>query len=277
MTRSKLKGVVVRQMDEGLRLAKAKYFRAVRLAARGLKSERGPWLIARGIAPALFESWADEQESRWKIAYEDERGSVLLYGDPSRVHETAAGYFNDLIQTQLIKAALSVGGVASMEAAGDALVSAASPLFRLVNSNKEPDFSRTPRDRMDAAPTLVGEIAYHNESYAELKRELTRWTARPDLAQMCVGLNINDEAQGASVDPYLTLVCKRYQQPHVTVTFGKGSQCSSAGLQQYQFAIPMDVLFAGSNLRTLFGQQAVLHIDLFKLRTLIKDLLVASS
>ena len=81
---TRLKGIVVKQMVQGLK-AKDGNLTSVKLAARGLKSEHGPWVVAQSITPALFKIWSVrsvKQASRWKIAYEDEEGAVLLYGDP---------------------------------------------------------------------------------------------------------------------------------------------------------------------------------------------------
>ncbi len=267
-----LSGVVVTQMDQGLLKAKDAYFTSVKLAAQGLESEHGPWIVAQGITPALFEMWSAKQESRWKLAYETDRGRVLLYGDPSRVHENTGAFISDLIVFAVEDAGLEAGGMAGRNAARRALVPAASPLCQLVSSSKEPDFSRTPRDCMQHNPTLVGEVAYMNESFPELKRELTRWTARHDLAQMC----INTGPQGAALDPHLTIVWKHHQQQHQQLAFGRGSACVSAVLPQYQFRIPMDALFARSSLRSLFGEREHISIDLCEIRTLITESLASS-
>ena len=51
-------GAIYKQMDQGLLEAKDDYFTSVKLAAQGgLKAERGPWVVAKGITPALFEKW----------------------------------------------------------------------------------------------------------------------------------------------------------------------------------------------------------------------------
>lgn len=273
---TRLSGVVVKQMDQGLLKAKDDYFTSVKLAARGLEADHGPWVVAQGISPALFEMWSAQQESRWKLAYETDRGRVLLYGDPSRVHENTGAFISDLIVFAVEDSALEAGGIAARNAARRALVPAASPLCQLVSSSKEPDFSRTPRDCMQHNPTLVGEVAYMNESFLELKRELTRWTARHDLAQMCIGVHINTGPQGAALDPHLKIVWKYHQQQHQQLAFGRGSACVSAVLPQYQFRIPFDALFARSSLRSLFGQRQHVSIDLFEIRTLIRESLASS-
>lgn len=270
-----LTGRVVTQMDKGLSKAKESYFAAVKQASQGLKAETGPWVVARNIPAALFEIWSIRQESRWKLAYENDGGVVLLYGDPSRVHENTAGVITKLILYAVEDAAEEAGGIAARNAARKSLAPAASPLCHLVSSRKEPDFSQTPDDCLQYNPTLVGEVAYHNESFPELKRELTRWTARQDLAQMCIGININDEPVGAADDPYLTIVWKYHRQPHEQLAFGKNTACTSVGLPQYQFPISLDLLYARSNLRGVFGQQNHISIDLFEVRTLIQKTLVA--
>lgn len=53
--------VVVKQMDKGLQEAKDSSFKAVKLAAQGLESENGPWVVAQGVAPSVFEMWSAKQ------------------------------------------------------------------------------------------------------------------------------------------------------------------------------------------------------------------------
>ena len=55
---TRLSGVVVKQMDQGLLKAKDEYSTSVKLAARGLEADHGPWVVAQGITPALFEMWS---------------------------------------------------------------------------------------------------------------------------------------------------------------------------------------------------------------------------
>ena len=83
-------------------------------------------------------------------------------GYRSRVH--IARFSSELIAFALEDAGLEAGGIAGRNAARRALVQARS---------KESEFSRTPRDCMQHNPTLVGEVAYTNKSFQDLKRELT--------------------------------------------------------------------------------------------------------
>ncbi|DBB01025.1 TPA: hypothetical protein ACH3X1_000925 [Trebouxia sp. C0004] len=146
-------------MDEGLKLAHHKYFKAVVTAARGLKSHPGPSVVASGIPPALFEAWSGKQESRWKLAYETVGGRVLVYGDPSRVHDK-----------QLDQRSRCRGRWHRREDCGE----------DIFGSGRQSSLSVY-------SPTLVGEVAYVNEYSQELQRELTGWTATDDLAQMSSG------------------------------------------------------------------------------------------
>ena len=186
-------GVTVKQMDKGLQKGKDSYFASVKLAAQGLESQRGPWVVAEGVAPGLFEMWSAKQESRWKLAYKDEGGIILLYEDPSPVHEGTSGVIAQLILLELMRA----GG---LDAGGKAMRLLRTPICQLVNSRKQPDFK--PKDCKQYSPTLVCELAYQNESMEELRRELSRWTAREDLAQMCFGVFINTKTGGAALDQW---------------------------------------------------------------------------
>lgn len=271
----KLTGVVVKQMDEGLEKAKDSYFKSVKRAAQGLSSEYGPWVVAKDIPPGLFEVWSGKQESRWKLAYEDKGGYILLYGDPSPVHEGTSGLISQLIILELAGAGLEASGSAGFKAGGKAVKQSPSPLCQLVDSRKEPDFALKPSDCKQYNPTLVCEVAYKNESTVELRRELTRWTAREDLAQMCIGICVQTDSRVAALDPYLTIVWKCHGSRHQQLPFGKGSACTAADLPQFQFRIPFNKLFARSNLAQQFGQRDHIAFDLFEVRQEIKDILVA--
>lgn len=268
---AKLTGVAVKHMDTGLQKAKDSYFKAVWLAAQGLESEYGPWVVAEGIAPGLFEMWTAQQESRWKLAYENDGGIILLYGDPSPVHESTSGYISKSIIGKLTQA----GG----EAGTDSIDYSPSPLCQLVNSQKEPDFAFQPSDCAENKPTLVCEVAYENESMTELRRELSRWTEREDLAKMCIGVHVNTHRAGAEQDPYLTLFWKYSGSRHHCSTFGRGTACVALDLADYQFPIPFNALFAQSHLDLvqLFGHRDHVTVDLFKVRQIIIKKLIASS
>lgn len=263
-------GVVVEQIDLGLQKAKDSYFESVKLAAQGLDPEYGPWVVAEGITPGLFEMWIAKQESRWKLAYEDDDGGViLLYGDPSPVHEGTSGFISKSMIGKLTQA----GG----EAGTDSVDFCPSPLCQLVNSQKEPDFAFQPSDYVQCKPTLVCEVAYMNESMIELRRELSRWTEHEDLAKMCIGVHINTRGTSAAQDPYLTLFWKHPGSRHDQLSFGRGTACIASDLDEYRFRIPFDSLFAQSTLDLvqLFGQCNHVTVDLFKVRQVIIKKLVA--
>ena len=266
----RLTGVVVRQMDQGLQKAKDKYFKSVKLAAEGFDSEYGPWVVAEGIASGLFEMWSAKQQSRWKLAYEDEGGIVLLYGDPSPVHEGTSGFISKSIIGKLT--------MAGQEAGTDSVSYAPSPLCQLVNSRKKPDFAFCPSDCLEHNPTLVCEVAYGNESMVELRREMSKWTARQDLAQLCLGIFVNTYPEGADLDPYLTILQKSHGCRHKQLSFGRGSACTALNIPQFQFRIPFDKLFARSSLDLVhvFGQRNHITIDLFKVRKEVERRLIAT-
>lgn len=81
--------------------------------------------MAKAISPDSFEKWNAEHESHWKLAYENEGGIVLLYGDPSLVHEN--------------QQKLSWGADNGQEAGMDLTRFAFSPLCQLGSSKKRPD------------------------------------------------------------------------------------------------------------------------------------------
>lgn len=63
------------------------------------------------------------------------------------------------------------------------LGSGASPRVALSFRNKEPDFAWIPADlaAMDAAPSVVLEVAVFNESETELLNEGSEWLDLPDV------------------------------------------------------------------------------------------------
>ena len=149
------------------------------------------------------------------------------------------------------------------------------PWCQLVNSKKEPDFSFKPSDCLQHNPTLVGEVAYQNESFSELKRELRIWTEREDLAKMCLGIHVNTRPRGSALDPYLTMLWKYHGSRHEQLAFGKGTACTSANLPQFMLRVPFNKLFARSQLVNLFGRRDHISIDLFKVRQQIQAVLLA--
>lgn len=82
----------------------------------------------------------------------------------------------------------------------------------------------------------------------ELRRELSRWTAHKDLAQMCFGIFVYTEPAGAALDPYLTMVWKSYGSSRQQLCFGKGTMCRAPSMPQFHFKSPFDNLFARSGL-----------------------------
>lgn len=255
-------------MDAGLVLAQQNYHRSVEAAAKEKAVEHGPWLVADNIDPCLFEALSLKQESRWKLAYEDFGGRVLLYGDPSPVHENTAGIFSQLIVLALDRLKPDNNG-------GETVTSAASPLRQLVDSRKEPDFSLTPSDCLTCTPTIVGEVAFRNESLPQLQQELTQWTARRDLAQMCIGIFIKTPRH-VRQDPFLTIWWKTQQGRHQFLHFGRNTRCTKLGLLRYMFDTPLHLIFANSSLGSIFEGLDKVSVDLFKLRRKIKQTMIAN-
>lgn len=257
-----------KQLDQGLVIAKQRYFSAVEAALHGNKLEHGPWLVAEDIPPELFTKWNNKREARWKLAHEGDGGRVLLYGDPSLVHETAAGYFSQMVLLDLMNKAGSAGA--------HSILMSASPLLHVVDGQKEPDFTLTPRDCLHFTPTVILEVAFRNESLHTLQQELYTWTARQDLAQLSIGIHIQT-SKIAVQDPYLTILWKSPGKRHQHLHFGKGTQCSRPSIPKYMFRIPFKLLFANSKLANTLNGQDCVSIDLFEMRETLQQAMAAQT
>jgi hypothetical protein len=61
-------------------------------ANRGEEFELGPWIVAIDVPRIIFDAWVLSVSGVWKLAHTNEKGRVLLYGDPSPPHAQAAGW-----------------------------------------------------------------------------------------------------------------------------------------------------------------------------------------
>lgn len=107
----------------------------------------------------------------------------------------------------------------------------------------------------------------------ELRREVSRWTAREDLAQMCFGIFVNTKPGGAALNPYLTMVWKSHGSRQQQLCFDKGTTCRAPNMPQFHFKLPFDKLFARSGLVNVFGHSTHISMDLFEVREEIQDIL----
>lgn len=145
--------------------------------------DRGPWLVSKGVSPAAYDT------------------SILLYGDPSEIHECASGY----IYASLVR---------QLGDAGKTLDIMNSPAYPLRTRIKEADVTVTPEALN--FPTLVCEVAYSNENLGELYRELAEWV-EPGKARVALGIKIQDARGRIRRAPTLYFIL--HQNEHDPITY----------------------------------------------------------
>lgn len=74
---------------------------ALKQADLGLQHDPGPWIVAKGVQRAVFDTWAHAVPAVWKIAYRENGEVILFYGDPCPVRGIAASWFLSEIPVKL--------------------------------------------------------------------------------------------------------------------------------------------------------------------------------
>lgn len=245
-------------MDIELQRVLREYEDARVRADKGLPHRSGPWLVRDGVSRVLFEAWSDRVEAHWKLEYRDADASVWFYGDPTKMHEAVAGWFRAMLQEALRAIVADVV---------EHIVFSGSPRYQISTGLKEPDFALYHEDNTrSASASLVGEVAYENESLTKLVREVSAWVTGPNAARMCIGVKIV-KPRGAQRQATLTLVTQMRGQPApVTLAFGRGSRCTRAGLPAYQLAVPVDAIYDGAPRPAGTQPGAAVSLDLWSLR-----------
>ena len=253
--------------------ARQLYEVACQAAAQGKHYPPGPWIVAKNVSPELFDTWFEHQEQRWHLALDIPpgrvKGTVLLYGDPSPVHEFTAGALRDMIFDE-ITGALPQGVKASRF-----IKSASSPRYTLLNGGrKEPDMAIKPKGTpAQTVAALVGEVAYRNEDLLRLRAELRDWTAGQTMARLCIGVLIYDRTRSYStLNPRLLFLWKRRGQNTQLIDFGKDAHppCVQPNMPQYRFTIPLVDIF-GAHIPAPLNNVPSISLDLYDLKTSILE------
>lgn len=159
-------------MDQGLVRAIARYRQA---SDDARVAEDGPFLVATGITRFAFERWCTTRNNKWQLHWSRPAQKVWLYGDCSPLHTMASSYFPMMTGHGLPAGAL------------DRVTIQGSPTISIPDGLKEPDFTIRPREAR--LPTVVGEVAYLNESFPRLIEEKEMW-CKTNFVQFFVGLTI---------------------------------------------------------------------------------------
>ncbi|KAL0026206.1 hypothetical protein WJX77_002194 [Trebouxia sp. C0004] len=160
----------------------------------------------------------------------------------------------DLIMTrsspQAQRRTFDVGQLAGKEAL-ELLGSGPSPRVALPFRNKEPDFAWIPADlaAMDAALSVVLEVAVFNESDIELLDEGSEWLDLPDVqAAILVKVFHEDSPINDCPEIHAGIWMKHGGQKRFTgyKEFGGASSCTQAGLEAFLVDIPWNLFFYGT-------------------------------
>lgn len=249
------------RMDSGLRKAIEKYNAACKKALESVDVlEEGPFLVARDIPLLAFEAWSIIQEKHWKLYYNKKTKEIWLYGDPSEPHETAIYWF-----TKEIPVLICLLGGRDAEKTIDGT---GSTTRDLPEARKEPDFSFKVQNN-NGNPSIVGEIAYNNESFRELKHESNLWKTSQGT-QLFIGIKINNRTRSSKKDPNLiAIVWRKNPYQFNEINFGKGSKNTQ---NNHLFIdIPLDCLFYGGIFPNSLQGHNKIGLDLYELRQKIKS------
>ena len=226
-----------------------------RQAAKLTSDDGGPFLVATGITRFAFERWSTTREKKWQLHWSRPAQEVWLYGDPSPLHEMASSYFPMMTGHRLPADAL------------DRVTTQGSPTISIPDGLKEPDFTIRPREAR--LPTVVGEIAYLNESFPRLVEEKEMW-CKTNFVQFFVGLKIAERSQTQNHAPELTLITwRRDTDKSETIEFGCNSAC--VAMNQMYLQIPFSCIFHHSSIPPSVSHQHSLNFDLFDIRQRVKD------
>lgn len=238
---------------------------ALKQADLGLQHNPGPWTVAEGVQRIIFDAWAHTVPAVWKIAFRENGGVILLYGDPYPVHGIAAIWFLSEIPLKLDR----VGG----ESLRRAFLYPSESGFDIPGyGNKTPDFAMRPRfQRGLRLPSLAVEVGYHGErSFEEVQQETRLWSSAG--CGIAVGLKISDQTGEIAGDPRLQLVHIIRGSNEEITEFGHGSQCVSPGT--HFLHLPLALLSRHARPLPQFAAGSVISLDLYFLRQDIIDQLV---
>lgn len=177
-----------------------------------------------------------------------------MYGDSSEPHEVSIDWFIEEVKIELYKQ----GG----DAARRAIRGTGSTTRDLPEAKKEPDFSFKPKNSQDN-PTIIGEIAYENESFVELIRESELWRTSIET-QFFIGVKINNRTRGSKRNPNLkAIIWQKTPYKYYEINFGKGS--SNKKNNRLYIEIPLDCLFHGTQKPSSLQGKNHIKLDLYEL------------
>ena len=252
------------RMDNGLQKAIILYKHATQMALKHDDfPEQGPFSVAENIEPLAFEVWYLKQLQKWKLFYDKNQKTIWLYGDPTLPHEKTASW----LSCEIFAVIRELGG----KAATQAVDPDGSTQQHIPAGPKEPDFSFTPTE-VNTGPSVVGEIAYGNESLKKLKEEQKMWCESPHT-QFFIGIKIVDKASHHHRDPKCVLITwDRDNEKLHQVDFGFRTKCDA--FEKMWLKIPIKHLYHGKEIPTTLTANTHIKIDLYELREKIKSAVI---
>ncbi|EFJ36740.1 hypothetical protein SELMODRAFT_403394 [Selaginella moellendorffii] len=172
------------RLDRGLE-------KAVSLYKECSGTGKGPFLVADNVIYSSFEKWSSNNEDCWRLAFLKGEagsgvGSVYIFGDPSNVHdETKQWFFHKLcrqVERHLTLTSPELDIRSFVRVLG-------SSRFALGNGSKEPDASFSTASQKHPFPRVVLEVAYKNEPFEVLVRELNHWVRSG--CKLAIGIQIS--------------------------------------------------------------------------------------
>ncbi|EFJ37409.1 hypothetical protein SELMODRAFT_403728 [Selaginella moellendorffii] len=233
----------------------------------------GPFVVHPYVPFPSFEEWWKLKENAWRLSFafiDSIGGAVLLYGDPSYLHEYISSWFHSELFAQL--------SLLLDASAGKHVRAYGSSQIILPNGvHKEPDFLFQAVLAQHLPPQFVGEVAYGNESYAVLKEELVQHTLVGG-AKIAYGVKVDlpkdPEVAGGFKKIKLRFLERRQGETHfrTEVDFSPLDEEKEESPTECVIEFPLSCLFEGTtvNIQLMTGS---VKFNLHELQEHILDLL----
>lgn len=238
---------------------------ALRSAHKGSAYNPGPWEVARNVPRFVYDAWVDTVPAVWKIAYVENAGLIVIYGDPLTPHSRTAGWLSKEFGRQ-IERHLGSDILDSLDFSTED--------FNIPGYGvKVPDLSIIPQKlrRGVSIPCVAVEVGYHNErSFEEVRDEALLWAGYG--CPVVIGVKITDNAPPATVhSPRVEVVLKLQGHQEQIFQLGQGSSVPCTQTGTHELHIPALLLQPRARRSSKITQTLpVISLDLFPLQERIE-------